>query len=362
LVTKEHPDEAEENPYNKAVADFIDRSELGEVFRFTDEGVKKESLPILDDLAIYIHKLSHANFDYNVENGSSARAGFFKNVNDYIASVYWEKVTSYPDVLLPRSLVDKWQKSKRQLKKNEFISHRSLLYDRLVEMNKGDHKDRMANAFCHMIRSATLKGMRVREEYYKSSFISKHKRFTPTLQMLSIKGYIPDVKISKYKSLFISSEWDSIFEGTLHNFEKEIGELMKKQLTPNNLLDVLRRLEEIRRSIDKDEHSCVVKRIRRERLLIAARMKQNSKKKGSFKLSEAINANLHDQKILDAFNPFRIPFANGDIETSPGQALTVLDLNDDSHLYYYVASPHNDDLDKGAVKRICLNFVAWLNS
>jgi hypothetical protein len=361
LTDRDQGEVKDPDPYNKTVAAFIDRSELGEVFRFQDGGVKKESIPLLDDLAVYIHQLRKPVMDWRVENGSTAKSQLFKLVNNYVADIYWESVTGISEPLVPKSVLDKFNQKNRQIKKSEIYSHRNLLVAHLKEFNSGEHKDRMANAYSHMIKVAVKEGMSSSEEYYVDNFISQHKRFTPNIQMFHVKGIIPDVKIGRYKSLFILPEWECIVDSTLESAEKSLGELMKKQLTPYNTLSVLRQIQKIRKDVELDALSIEVKKVRRERLLIASQLKSQHKTRTSFKLSAAVFMSHGDNRVAEAFNPFRIPFAADEIETSPGEASTVFGQDEDG-VYRYRATPENDKLDNGKVKRIALVYTAWLNS
>jgi hypothetical protein len=351
-----------EDPYNMAVADFIQQADQGEIFRFEDPKVKKESKPLLADLAVYIHKLSKATFDYAVENGTSSRAQLFKKVNFYVADLYWAKVTGLTDPLVPTAILELFNKErkKRQIRSSELTTHRNLLFSHLKEMNSGENADRMANAYCHMIRSAVHRGMALNEEFYERMFIAKHKRFTPSLQMMHVKGYVPDVKVSKYKNLFISSEWDSIVDSDYYKAEKTIGELFRKQITYRNFNTVVKEVLELKQLLSNDKGATEIRNVRRERLLIASRLKAGHRGKTAFKLNSAVAAQLSDPQVEAAFNPFRIPFAEEDIETSPGECLSSLEQSEDG-LFRYRTDTGMDRLEGGAVKRIALNFIAWLN-
>jgi hypothetical protein len=321
----------ETDPYNMAVADFIQQADQGQIFRFEDPKVKKESKPLLEDLAVYIHKLSKTTFDYAVENGTSSRSQLFKKVNMYVADLYWSKVTGLTDPLVPTAILELWNKErkKRQIKSNELYTHRHLLYSHLKEMNSGENADRMANAYCHMIRSSVNRGIALNEEYYVKMFISKHKKFTPSLQMMHVKGYVPDVKVSKYKNLFISSEWDSISSSSYYDAEKKIGELFRKQITYKNFNLLVREVLELKQKLANNKGATEIRSVRRERLLIASRLKAAHRGKSAFKLNRAVAEQLSDPQVEAAFNPFRIPFAEEDIETSPGECLSTLDQSED---------------------------------
>jgi hypothetical protein len=350
----------DEDPFNKAITAFIGESDEGTVFRFEDTGLKKEAIPLLDDLSIYIHKLKKAAFDYKVENGQNSRSALFRQVNNYIADLYWEFRENLKSPLIPKDLLQKYLDKKVQVKKSNVYDHRKLLFGILVQFNNGEHKDRMANAYCHLIRESVKIGIDTNYKFYRDNLISREKRFTPSMTMLGIKGYIPDVKIKKYKSLFLSSENENIRDSKLELGETRLQELHKEQLTVENLPRVLRKLREIRSTTDDDLLSVEIKKVRKERLLIASRLKDAHKTRSAFKLSTAVSNSLQDPKVRDAFNPFRLAFAEGNIETAPGQAITCITFNEDTGFYQYIQNEYNDKLDNGKVKAIALEFVAFL--
>jgi hypothetical protein len=349
----------DDDPFNKAVSAFIAGQSQGEVFRFEDPGIKKDAQELLDDLAIYIHKLKHANFDYKVENGSSARANLFKQVNNYIADLYWEFGFKLTNSLIPKSLLAKYLDKKVNVTKKMTYTHRSLLFGMLVQFNEGPNKDRMANAYCHLIRSAAESGMKLNAQFYRLNFIGREKRFTPTLTMLGIKGVIPDFKIKKYKSLFLSSEIENIRDSEIEKAESKLGDLFKEQITYDRLPSLLRDVQKLKALIESDILSMEIRRVKKERLLQAANLKAKHKK-GTFNLNRAVADSLIDTKVREAFNPFRLAFSEGLIETAPGLAINVILYNDETGSYYYSDNDYNNKLDNGRVKSIALEFIAYL--
>jgi hypothetical protein len=346
-------------PFNKTVAAFIAGQNEGQVFRFEDPGIKKDAQELLNDLSIYIHKLKHANFDYKVENGSSARSNLFKQVNDYVADLYWELGFGLTSPLIPKSLLAKYMDKKVNVTRKMTYNHRSLLYGMLVQFNEGPNKDRMANAYCHLIKSSVEAGMRLNQQFYRLNLIAKEKRFTPTLTMLGIKGIIPDFKIKKYKSLFISSEIENIRGSEIEKSESKIGDLFKEQITYDRLPRLLRNVKELKDIVENEVLSMEIRRVKKERLLQASILKAKHKK-GPFNLNRAVGDNFIDTKVREAFNPFRLAFAEGVIETAPGLAVNVISYDDEKQIYYYIDNEYNNGLDNGKVKSIALEFVAYL--
>jgi hypothetical protein len=349
----------EEDSFNKTVAAFIAGQDEGEVFRFEDPGIKKEAKELLDDLSIYIHKLKKSAFDYKVENGTSARAALFKQVNNYVADLYWELGYSITNSLIPKDLLSKYLDKKVNVSKKMTYTHRSLLSGILVQFNEGPNKDRMANAYCHLIRSAVEAGLQLNQQFYRLNFIAKEKRFTPSLTMLGIKGIIPDFKIKKYKSLFLSSEIENIRDSEIEKSEEKLQDLFKKQITYDILPGVLKDIKKLKSVVDSEVVSAEIRRVKKERLLQASNLK-GAHKRGPFHLNRAVADGFVDSKVREAFNPFRLAFAEGEIETAPGLAINVIGYDDDNNSYHYVASDYNDKLDDGKIKAIALEFIAYL--
>jgi hypothetical protein len=349
----------EDDPFNKTVAAFISGKNEGEVFRFDDPGIKKEAKELLDDLSIYIHKLKKANFDYKVENGTSARAALFRQTNNYVADLYWEIGYSLTNALIPKDLLSKYLDKKVNVTKKMTYNHRSVLAGILVQFNEGVNKDRMANAYCHLIRSAVEEGLKTSPQFYRLNLIAKEKRFTPTLTMLGIKGIIPDFKIKKYKSLFLSSEIENIRDSELEKSEDKLQDLFKKQITYDILPGILKDIAKLKSIVDKEVISMEIRRVKKERLLQASNLKA-AHKKGTFNLNRAVANSFVDNKVREAFNPFRLAFAEGAIETAPGLAINVIGYDEANNMYQYISNEYNDKLDDGKVKAIALEFVAYL--
>jgi len=349
----------EDSPFNKAIAAFIPADGDGEVFRFVDTAIKKESVPLLDDLSIYIHKIVKGSFDYKVENGTSARAHLFKQVNNYIADLYWEQAHGLKSILIPKALMSLYMDKKVNVSKKMTYNHRSLLFETLCSYNEGSNKDRMANAYCHLIKSAVERLFTLDPECLLRDLISQEKRFTPTLTMLGIRGVIPDFKIKAYKSLFLSNELENIRGSAIEAAELELGKVFKHQLTYKSLPQALNNLSALKSKVEDDLLSREIRRVRKERLLIASNLK-SAHKKGKFNINRAVASQLADAKVREAFNPFRLAFAEGRIQTAPGTAINVVSYNNDKDEYYYIDNEYNNGLDKGLIKAIAIEFVAYL--
>jgi len=327
---------------------------------FEDSHIKTEARPILEDLSVYIHKLKKAAFDYKVENGTSARATLFKQVNNYVADLYWEMGHGLVSPLVPKDLLAKYLDKKTNVTKKMTYNHRSVLFGILTQFNEGPNKDRMANAFCHLIKAAVECGLTLNSQFFRLNLIAKEKRFTPTMTMLGIKGIIPDFKIKKYKSLFISSEIENIRDSEIEKSEDRLGELFKKQITYDTLPRLLKDVSVLKSMVEEQVLSIEIKRVKKERLLQASILKSKHKGKSTFNLNRAVADNFVDVKVREAFNPFRLAFAEGVIETAPGLCINVIQYNDDKNEYYYDQSDYNNALDNGRVKAIALEFIAYL--
>jgi hypothetical protein len=301
--------------------------------------------------------------DYRVERGKDARSELFKAVNNYVADIFWENKLGYKDPLVPSiSLVKEDNKGKKR-KKEKSINFRSLLYRLLVSYNQGPQSDRMANAYCYFIKNATLTGIKLNETYYLEEFIKLHKRFTPTLQMLVFKGKLPDVKIGRYKTLFLHSEWNIVSGSSLFKAEelqKEVGRLGNSPAT--YLSEFIAKQDKLKESIEADLLSAEIKRVRQERLFLATKFKENSRSGAPLDMAREVFKNIHEPKVSSAFNPLRIPFAAGRIKTTPGEGITLLRYEESTDSYYVVESDASEAMDDGRVKAYLLEYAAWLNS
>jgi hypothetical protein len=362
LENKDHQIE-DEDPYNIALSSFLERNATGSVFMFQDNDVKIESRALLEDVATYIHKINKDVADYRVELGNSTRSDLFKKINSYIADLYWENQTGLTDPLIPKEVLSKFLNKKVELKAADVLTHRKILVGTLKSFNKGPNADRMANAYCHLLRHSIGNMNPHRKKLFAASFISQHRRFTPTLQMLVMKGYVPDVKVKKYKSLFLLSEWNEISESAIYKAETEINEMLRKQLSHSTFLDTIKRIQEIQSDLELDRLSSEIKKVRKERLFVASSIKAKRGKRTSTKtLGECVADALEEKKVREAFNPFRIHFARGRLTTTPGEAINVIVSSDDSMIYRYDRNSHNDAKDEGRVASIALEFLAFLHT
>jgi len=350
----------ETDPFNTAAAAFIASDKPGEVFRFKDDHVSAESQALLQELAIYIHKIKHVNFNYRVENGVGTRSDLFRKVNNYMADLYWEYKEQLPSVLIPKDLLAKYLDKKVNVTAKMTYNHRSLLYSAIRSMNTGENSDRMANGWCHLIKSAFEAGYARDANYFFEKLIKEEKRFTPSITMLSIKGYVPDVKVGRYMSLFLSSEQAIIKESAISKAEASMQLLFRTAVTADTLHGFIKNLRDYRKIIEDDLLSVEIRRVRKERLLIAGNMKKDHRGKAPFSLRHSVGNKLSDPRVREAFNPFRLAFASKQIETAPGQAITVIRYDDASDFYRYTSNEYNDALDRGRVKAIGLEFVAYL--
>jgi len=346
------------DPYNITVSAFIAESDLGTVNFFKDSGVKKEALPILEDLALYIHKLKHAAHDYRVENGTSSRSKFFKHVNDYVADLYWSEELKYGSPFVPNAPPVKRGTLK---KRTELPTVRGLLKQKLMDMNSGEFSDRMANFYIFAIQEAVKIGMELNKQYYLDEFIAQHKRFTPTLKMLMQKGRIPDYKIAKYKSLFLLSEWNEVQSSALFKGESAINDLIRKPISHSNIKSFIKEMEKFKNSVETDLLSAEAKKLKQERLFLATKMKGKSSAV-SFKMAREVRKNLAEPRIREAFNPLRLMFAAGKIKTTPGEGMMVLLFDDTTEHFYASDSKMAEGMDAGLVKNRILEFASWLNT
>jgi hypothetical protein len=276
-----------------------------------------------------------------------------------MADLYWELNHNLTGALIPKDLLAKYLDKKIQVSKKMTYNHRTLLFTTLCKFNEGDNKDRMANAYCHLIKSAMESGIEISPQFFRLNLIAREKRFTPTLTMLSIKGYIPDFKVKKYKSLFISSELENIRESVIEQSESKLQSLFEKQVTYDRLPGLLKNLEKLKSAVENEVLSVEIRTVKKERLLQASKLKETHKK-GTFNLNRAVAHRFVDTKVREAFNPFRLAFAEGRIETAPGLAVNVIGYDDEKTSYHYIANQYNDSLDGGSVKAIALEFIAYL--
>jgi len=363
LSKKDDPDSASDDPYNIGLAAFITATETGTVHRFSDDGIVEESHPILDKIATYIHKVHHNALEWEVEIGDTADAQIFRLANMRLANLYWFKETGKDNLIVPPSVMETYSKSQSTPKKGSYKTYKQLLKEELLKLNKGPNSDRMANAFVYLIESAFLyKHHTGSQKWALENIIKKHKKFTPSLAMLGVNGLLPDVKIRKYKDLFLPSEWEIISSETvIYKAEAELHEMMRKAITHNNLLAFLKKVEAIAADVKREDVSDLVRQLRRDRLRFAGELKESSKKKSTFRLGLEISNNLENRKIREAFNPFRIGFSAGRLKVTPSELMSYVVLDDGKSYYTFHYEVAGIDVESDRlITAVGLQFVEWL--
>jgi len=338
----------EDSAYNMGLSAFVEAAESAEEFHFKDVGIIPEAKPILRDLAIYIHKIYHGSFDWRVELPKTESAALFKDVNMHVADLYYFYKHKITGMLVPKPVLDAIDKGDQNaMRKIENMNTRTILKAHLMQFNKGENKDRMANAFCHLLSGAVHNYLKVEGGINKmlTDFISKHKKFTPTLKMLRAKGKVPDVKIKKYENLFLSNEWEIIKDSALRKAETTLARTLETAITPFNFEVILHELEDIRSSID-DKVSKEIKAVRKERLRVASMLKASSKK-GVFNLNSSVANNFGDKKTRDAFNAFRIAFAAERVRIAPSELLGFLTENEELNKFQFDVKDQIDTEGEG---------------
>jgi hypothetical protein len=347
------------NGYNASLAAFIADSGTGTVSFFEDNGIKKEAWPIIGDVSVYIHKLKHAAFDWRVETGlSDSRALLFSDINNYVADLYWKQKLGFSP-LVPKQVFDYYKSNTKKYKGPSTM--RDVLIKRLEALNAGEQKDRFSNAFAYFIKQAVKEGMSFNCKYYDEEFIPCHKRFTPTLSMLSFHGKIPDLKVEKFKSLFLLSEWTEINNSAIKRAELEFNALIKKTITHSNLPEFLKKLQLLITQAETDRVSAEFRKIKRERLFVCSKLK-GKVKAVSFNVSKEVARHISEPRILEAYNPLRIPFATGKLKTTPGEGIVLLGYDEKTESFYVPENEMSKGMDGGHVSAYVLEFAKWLNA
>jgi hypothetical protein len=352
------------DPYNVGVAAFIGSTKKGEIYHFKDDGLKEEAKPVLNDLATYIHKIYHSCVDWRVEQGDTPSSNLFKLVNMYIADLYYYNAYQIKGAIVPKSVLNFYNEKGILPPKKDMVDNQILLKLALKKFNSGKHSDRMADAYVHLITAAFRTSWNSdleNKHKWKENFIDLHKKFTPTVNMLAVKGHLPDVKLSKYRNLFLDTEWEIIKDSALATAEEDMQKLSKKSLTTDNFLEYLGELKRIRRSID-NSLSKEIKQVRKDRLRESGLLKASHKKRTPFKLSDQVAQNWSNTKIVEAFNVFRIPNAAGELNIPSSILITGVEYNSDDSAFSYQHELGADHQFSAIVDGYGRSLVAWLNA
>jgi len=354
-----------EDPYDISLFAFMRNADRGDLTYFKDTGIVKEAMPILAQVATYIHKVYNHSLDWRCELGDSPSAQIFKLANGMLADLYWEKKTGKRNLLLPHISVQSFHE-KDPKKKISYVTYEDLLRKEFQQYNTGDLKLRMANAYVYLIKQSILHNWSdSTEKWVRLHIIDAHKKFIPNITMFRINGYIPDVRIRQYKNLFLDVEWEELTShSSLFKLEEEVNGMLRKQLDHDEVLTTVIRLGEIGRQLRDSKISETVRNIRRDRIRIAGELKGASlkRKERSFTLANEIGNNLNSTNIREAFNPFRISFVAGRIQLPPSECITGISWDEGKKLYTWTAPPAtgNESSDR-KVSAIGLAFVEFIN-
>jgi hypothetical protein len=362
MITSDGTTVDDSHPFNISVVSRLGYKEDANISLFKDTSLASDAQYILDDLATYIHQVHHGCINWLTERGKSSRSALFKDVNMYLASLFWEFQTG-KQLLIPNELVDSFQKNKLLPKKSDGKTWESSLRQKLIKFNSGDNKVRMACGFITLLRSAFVESYQtLGKEKWLEILISKHKKFTPSFVMLRMSGCVPDVKVGRYASLFTPSEWERVkSEATIVRLEPLISELSRKKIVANDVLPVLKQLEDARVKAEGCSLTKTYREIRSKRLQIASSLKRTLKRGQALNLAREVANNLASSTIRDAFNPFRILFAGRDVEITPTEAMTFVHFDEDLKIFFMNLPVTENESE---FRKLCraggIDFCEWL--
>jgi hypothetical protein len=356
--------DVKETGYNIGLTAFLQHTTTGDVAFFKDDGITLEAEPVLREVAVYVHKLNKGALDWRVETTTKPSSQLFKLANMIVANLYWEDVTEKPHLLVPPAVVDSVLRSKTPPKKGSHVTYEDLFRKEIGKYNTGPLKVQMGNAFLHLIKQAYLSGTKeMRTKWAYHNMIQAHKKFTPSFSMLKVNGLVVDVKIGQYKDLFRPTEWEIIYpDSALARAEKDLARLMKKSFSYDTLPGFVKELENLMDAVGKDPLASTVKQTRRSRLRFAGELKSASKRKATFSLGYEVSTNLHNDKIREAFNPFRIHFVAGRITVPPSELLPFICWDEKDKIYRWTLKrPDVTSKSDEVIASVALEFVEWLN-
>jgi len=345
-----------EDPYDIALATVIGNEGEAFISYFQDDGVNEVSKPILMDFVKFISKTRHGVCEMAIERGRDASSILLKAGHRHLANLIWENEVGQ-HLLIPKKRVESYIKTSKDGSTDTIVRD---LRKKLASYNSGPHKERMANAFIHLLESAyqasrTLEG----QDGRWGNFLSFHKDFIPTWPMLEMKGLIPDVKVRKYESLFLAVEWEAIKSSKLFELEEEIRNLMLTSLTAESVPRVIKRLEEIRNLLRDNRLSNEIRSVRRERLLQISRLEGGKASKKS--VSQKVKAAWGNDKVRQAWNAFRIPFAAEMIKTSTQVCLSHVYFDEERGFYTFDDKAEVVESQPGYFSALAANLADFLN-
>jgi len=351
------PDLVPEDPYDIALATVVGHEGEAFISYFQDDGVNEVSKPILMDFVKLISKTRHGVYETNVERGRDASSNLVKAGYRHLANLIWEQETGQ-HLLLPKKRVQNFIKEAKDQSTDTIVRDLRL---KLASYNTGANKERMANAFIHLLESAYYASRSLEGQDGKwREFLKSHKDYIPTWPMLTMKGLIPDVKVRKFESLYLPVEWEVIKSSQIFKFEEEIRVMMTESLSYTNILGFIKRLEEIKLILRDNRHSNEIRAVRRDRLQQIARLRKD-KPHPKKTVPQLIKNSWADDRVREAWNVFRIPFAAEVIKTSSQICLAQVYFDETSEHFTYDDTIAVVESQPGYFSALAANLADFLN-
>jgi hypothetical protein len=187
-------------------------------------------------------------------------------------------------------------------------------------------KDRFINTMVYLIKSEIKRSVdKFSDGWFKWLAFRPHR--VPNIMGLRLNGFVPDIKVTKYSSVFFKTEIDKIRESSLINDEECLKEVISDKITFTNIMEKLDSLKEISdRSRNTLEREIIDTRKRRLGWLSAHPQKVKTK---SPPLAYACQS-WSSPAVRDIFSPFRVICLSENIAEASSVVISYL---------FYVENP-----------------------
>jgi hypothetical protein len=252
---------------------------------FKDENLKPESKVVLDDLAILVAQVKDKNLPENLESGEGPQQDLYRWISCYIANQVWFRLVGfYP--LVPISVI-KTKKSgeRKESIGKDFVTYRTLIAEAINKL-RIDKDTRLGYAFLTQFDACFDSAYKSQDDKrYWNSYLKRSKKFLPTWSTLTEIGRVPDVKISRFKTLFSLSEWEVIHDQKNNGYvalEEKVNSLKREKITVDNCESILKTLTEITTELQNNVLFRHIQKIKAKKLLLTTRFKHKKKHSESY--------------------------------------------------------------------------------
>jgi hypothetical protein len=185
--------------------------------------------------------------------------------------------------------------------------YKTCLRSILLSILKSKEKELLANSYVHVLEKRIKMITNIWSDDVKKKWLSSRRSRIPTYEMLVHGGFVPDLKLSKFKTIFFTSEWAQLDEKGILSIEQECNLNKNKKITMDNLQSILDRGSQMRAVLERDDLYKRASTVKQKRLTVAGTLS-----KGRRGLRDIVRAGWISDKEREMFSPFFLACMGGE--------------------------------------------------